>query len=263
MPSIYKYYTPKEHNFQALEEGYFFLCKARHLNDPFETSFSLFSQLKINEGKRFPDNFEPLKDYGICSFTPHFDNKRMWAMYAADYSGFVVDFDESFLEQYNFAWKNAKSLPIPRLLYEKVEYIDSLEVLDSPDYRYSLNYYGQFKDNLEVKLSEDEHDAENLFIHLCRLKEKFSWQEESEKRLIACRDLINFKDVCETNGVDYNVPTGYKIPFPYNIVNRIICGTSMSAGDIDRLRGIAAHYGIEHLYQIVPSKPFDLELKRI
>ncbi len=263
MSSIYKYYTPKEYNLEALRKGYFFFSKAKHLNDPFELSFSLFAGLKINNNVNFKGDYEPLKDYGICCFTPKYDNKRMWAMYAANYTGFVVEFDESFLKHYKFDWADPQALPIPRLLYEPVEYIDSLEELDAPNYRFSLNYYEEHKDNLEIKVINDEHDAEYLFIHLCRIKEKHSWQEESEKRLIACRDLIEFKMICGKNGVCYDVPTGYKVPFPKKIVKRIICGTHMSDNDIEKLRQIANEYGINRLYKVMPSMPFKLELTLI
>jgi len=196
--SVFKYYTPEEYNFDAMRESYFFLCKARHLNDPFELSFSLFTKLDINKNRCFKYGCEPLKDYGICCFTNDPLNKMMWAMYANDYKGFVVEFDKNFLIDFDPTafvlerdnLKTLKPLEIPRLFYEKVEYIDKFNDLNADDYQYTIMYYGDKKVNLKITKTNDEHDIEYLFVHLCRIKEKRTWQQERENRLIAGRDMM-------------------------------------------------------------------------
>ena len=263
MTCVYKYYPPKDYNFDAIKDGYFFLCKAKHQNDPFELSFSLFSELTIGKGIA-SKKIEPLKEYGICSFTTAYDNKRMWAMYADNYSGFVVEFDDCYLEDYPQYFIDNGKLPVPKLTYEKVEYIDSLNVLESPDYRYSLNYFGNQINDKEVKLSDDPHEMEFLFIHLCRIQERKSWQQDDEIRLISGKDMYEKKDICEFNGVKYDKEDdGFKVPFDRRAVKRIICGHNMSGENIKRLIEIASSYNVK-LFQIVPATvPFKLELTEI
>lgn len=54
---VYKYFSPNEHNFDALQNGYFWFSKRKYLNDPFDMAGGV-----VNE---FPNFVKYLKERGL------------------------------------------------------------------------------------------------------------------------------------------------------------------------------------------------------
>lgn len=102
--NVYKYYSPQTYNFEALIEGYFYFCKVSKLNDPYDASFDLIQSPNFKEKilpKLAPNAKNIMADYGTYSFCEEKDNKVLWALYADNYRGFVVEYDDSSFESLN------------------------------------------------------------------------------------------------------------------------------------------------------------------
>ena len=105
--SLYKYASPHPQIFDNL------LIRASQrysLNDPFELRPSSenvlesLSNVEVNIGNGYKPSYD---DYGIISFTETYNNLLMWAHYANEHKGIVIEFDLSKLD-----FKRYQSYPI-------------------------------------------------------------------------------------------------------------------------------------------------------
>ncbi|GAB3528545.1 DUF2971 domain-containing protein [Photobacterium alginatilyticum] len=97
LKSLYKYASPHPQIFDNL------LIRASQrysLNDPFELRPSSenvlesLSNVEVNIGNGYKPSYD---DYGIISFTETYNNLLMWAHYANEHKGIVIEFDHSKL----------------------------------------------------------------------------------------------------------------------------------------------------------------------
>ena len=259
MIPVYKYYSPTDYNFDALENHYFFFSKAEKLNDPFDVSSKLINVspcFKEYIEKSLKGNINFSNKYGTCSFSKNGCNKPMWASYADNYSGFVVEYDE---ERFVELTKELMT-PIP---YFDVHYVDSCPNLDRKD---TIIYYKNIGDKAELSFRIgdichngciNEKQIDRIFQYLWSIKEKDGWKHEQEKRMFLGEIPLN-----SGSHMVKQEDNGYKVRFPEYFVKRIIVGYNMSSDNIEKMKNIARKYGMDMLHEIsVSDIPFVLEIK--
>ena len=100
----YKYYSANKDNLSALISEYFWCSKRKFLNDPFDTYGEIILKYpKLVEFlKSLNLNIEKydkeLDSMGVCSFTTSFNEDYFWNEYSKDYSGWVLEFDDSKID---------------------------------------------------------------------------------------------------------------------------------------------------------------------
>ena len=246
---VYKYYSPQSYNFEALSENYFYFCKVSKLNDPYDASFDLIQSpqfLKFIDPIIVPNAKETMESYGTCSFCEECDNKVMWALYADNYSGFVVEFEDDTFESIT----NELSA---RVSYQKVVYKEECPNLD--DMNYTFNYRAYDGKIQTIKLEDclqDFKTMDKLFTHLCSYK-NIVWEKECERRLITGKDIIdraNPKVKYETGG--------YKIPIPQGAIKGIIIGHNFLKDRYCYIGEVARNLGIP-VRKTKVCRPFNIE----
>ena len=253
---VYKYYSPASYNFDAIEKGYFYFSKAEKLNDPFDVSLKLINaspNFKALIRRLFPNIHETFSNkYGTCSFSKDGLNKPMWASYADNYRGFVVEYDEDKFEEIT----QNLCMPVP---YFDVNYVDECPNLDVKGIRIPYRNIGE-KETQYFVLNDDNikdpKTIDKIFQYLWSIKEKEGWNHEKEIRMF----LGNVPTTYHSKLIDY-CKDGYKVPFPLNCLRRIIIGYNMEKQNIDRMVNIRQLYGLQNLYTIRMSDiPFNLEI---
>ena len=155
-----------------------------------------------------------------------------------------------------------------RLPYVKTIYVDNCPTF-SDEYENLIPLYVHPEwigaGNQQLYLSDvrtDEKKRDAFFIRLCSTKEKATWENEKERRLLACLDVINGKERLEKKGVGFT-NSGYKIPFPKEAVREIIIGHNCKF-DYSFLKALKEKYTtVDTIFVTNPEKPFEISLKPI
>ena len=251
--NVFKYYPPCDYHFDALLAGYFFFCKVLKLNDPFDASFDLIqspSLIKFNNTLLTKNAKKIMDDYGTCSFSTEKGNKMMWALYADNYKGFVVEFDDTTFESLN-------SMLLARISYQKVVYHEKYPNLDDINYSFDYrNYEGEVEKIKICDCLKDEKTMDKLFTHLCSYKHN-DWCNEKEWRLIAANDIQRRKVPL----IKYE-PNGYKIPMPQNSIKSIIIGHNMSKDRYCCIEKASIKWNVPVLKTKI-GKPFEIEFEEV
>lgn len=274
---VYKYYSPTDYNFDALIKGYFFFSKVSKLNDPFDCSFKLIEQskdflqcLRLNDREKEASDI--MKQYGTCSFSRLKGNKRMWALYANNYQGFCIEYDDrQFDTLKTISWDNEtpfiavnetnnEDSPYHYMVKGDVGYVQRELDFDN------FSICG-FKEKIngdsilihpigECLLDDKKRDI--LFIRICFTKEKHSWESEEEFRLFVGNYIKampeKLKEITDA---------GYKILFDKSIVSSITIGHNFSINKLKLLIDIIEQYPNAQLYITVPGKVWNIEQKSI
>ncbi len=92
--TLYKYLNFNQNTISSLLGSYFWLANPADLNDPFDCNKNwIVDYLENEEDKKLKRNY--YEDIGIISFTEERSNQLMWAHYANNYNGIVLEFDSS------------------------------------------------------------------------------------------------------------------------------------------------------------------------
>ena len=276
---VYKYYSPTEYNFDALIKGYFFFSKVSKLNDPFDCSFKLIEQSKkflqhsslINKEKEASDI---MKQYGTCSFSRLNGNKRMWALYANNYQGFCVEFDDKQFDTPRIiSWENETPIitenktnkedsPYHYMIKGDIGYVQrELNFDDFTICGYSERLNVGDTSIIEHSIGEclrDNKMRDILFARICFTKEKHSWESEEEFRLL----VGNYIDFMPTS-FKITTDAGYKILFHKSIVSSITIGHNFNISNLKCLIDMIEQYPNAPLYITVPGKVWNIEQKFI
>lgn len=216
---IYKYYAPTEYNLDALINQYFWFSKRAALNDPFDmnvqilNTFPEFKKLLESCGYDLEKYNKTLEDFAICCFTRSPNNQHFWSLYASNFQGWCLEFEQDNLVN--------PTDGVPNKLYDVI-YLDNIPNLD--DKYQSLviekNANGNSRSETIAGLLYDEKTREELFAYLLRIKNRDIWAKEEECRLILGNIyLMNHKQNSNTNG--------YAIPWKTNALKKIIIGYRM------------------------------------
>ena len=216
---LYKYYPPRKHNFKAVAQNKLFFCYPSGLNDPNDTSitniqaFPQFCQ-RLNVDNQRLEEF--LDRHAICCFSKgnKADNRHLWAFYASNYEGFVVEYDENVLK--NLSDVIVGPLPLLNVVYrEKPLNLDAdetftiVETFDAgQNEQYSINQC------IEAYQKGDYRPLEDLFKELHLQKDCSIWKIENECRLIVGNVILSnlngayrkyFRKVCGS-GLLFTMP---------------------------------------------------------
>ena len=97
---LYKYITFNENTIASLMGCYFWLTNPVSFNDPFDCNKNLIVDYAEDPSEVKWDTRNHFKDIGVASFTEEKCHPLMWAHYADNYNGLVVEFNtkiENFL----------------------------------------------------------------------------------------------------------------------------------------------------------------------
>lgn len=213
---IYKYYPCNQYSLNVLKDNQLFFSHPSNFNDPFDSSFDLLVKPykkfceALNGIKKITDVFER---QGICCFTKSSkpDNKHFWSLYAGNYAGFALEFDENEL--------NNNYLP---LHLDRVNYFDNPINLDDFEMTFGFDYMDinyTVRDSIE-KYPYDPMPLDRLFQYLILCKEKSIWQNENEYRMVIGNSAMSSKMVQHTE-------KGYLLNLQLNSIKSITFGYKM------------------------------------
>ncbi len=233
----YKYYSANKDNLSALISEYFWCSKRKFLNDPFDTYGEIILKYpKLVEFlKSLNLNIEKydkeLDSMGVCSFTTSFNEDYFWNEYSKDYSGWVLEFDDSKIDD-DFILSNHGAL------YQKMYYRNDWPDLDNFDTEIPI------EDNITSPirgLLRSEKSAEKFFLFLLLLKNEERWGIEDEVRILLGKNHKFVSNDKMKNGLNENGNecVGYKLPWPKGILKRIIVGHNITSDHLETIKQIA------------------------
>lgn len=249
---IYKYYPANGYSLDALEKEYFWCSKRKFLNDPFDTHgevinrFPLFKEELRSKGYNLDSYPTILDKFGICCFSEDALNKHLWAFYGDSYKGWCLEFEDEEFED------NFSSQELCKVTYSKVEYLSEWPDLDNFD-TLIPNYNKELK---QIRKIQFDKEMDSIFEYLMLIKEKSTWENEKEKRILLGSRYADR----HTEPEDDN---GYKLSWPRNILKRIIVGHNISSDNLAEITQIATNRGVP-IYQtktIDTGLGFEIELE--
>ncbi len=244
---IYKYYPCSQYSLNVLKNNQLFFSHPSNFNDPFDSS-----GLLIKPYKKFCDSIglehidEIFEKQGICCFTKSDkpDNKHFWSLYAGNYSGFAIEFDEDEL--------NSKYWT---LHLEKVYYCDNPMNLDNFKNTFSTNQSDRIY-TIEECIEEftnpecNPEPLDRLFQYLHLYKEKKVWGNENEYRMI-----IGNNSRIYGNPIYQKIhpqDKGYLLDLHPNAMKSIILGYKISPENRKQILKIIKDKGIQ-IYEAIPD----------
>lgn len=91
---LFKFYDTNLLSIASLHENYFWLANPKDFNDPFDCNINLVDHENETDLKKHPDvKRNNIPDIGITCFTEEINEPLMWAHYANNYYGFVLELD--------------------------------------------------------------------------------------------------------------------------------------------------------------------------
>ena len=234
---IYKYYPCNKYSLNILISNILFISHPSNFNDPFDSS-----ELLVKPYRKFCDSIglkhidEIFEKQGICCFTKSDkpDNKHFWSLYAENYSGFVLEFDEDEL--------NSKYAP---LHLEKVHYFDNPMNLDNCKNTFSTNQSDRIY-TVEECIEEftnpecNPEPLDRLFQYLHLYKEKKVWGNENEYRMI----IGNSSRSTAINQKIHPQEKGDLLDLCPNAIKSITLGYKMSPENMREIYKITKETGI-------------------
>ena len=215
-----------------------FFSKPSNLNDPFDTT-----KLIVSSYKKFCKDIQwsetgekNLNKHGICSFSEgkQADNRHLWSLYAANYTGYALEFDFEILSE---------TLPS---VYRTPIYLQKVHYANRPfnlnNYRNSFSIKGETF-TVQDAISGDIKREDRLFHYLHLYKDKSIWQNEKEWRMI----IGNLNE----NQHLHNIGNGYLLDLPPTTIKAIIVGQYMTDDNKQMMKNCAIHKGIP-IYEAIP-----------
>lgn len=212
---LYKFYAPKDYNFESLEDPYLYFGDPSDFNDTFDCVMSEDTYIK-----QFLDN-EYLENIGICNFSTKKTN-QMWAYYAEKHKGFALKFKN-----------NKLFLPYGDNISIKshVLYLKN-NIPDHPNLLATLKSMQNKHAPEPVKVWQ--HQV--LFHHdLCRKNISYKWEEEY-RFITFNREKINRR-------IKLN---------PHNICS-VYIGHKMTKEDLERMKNILKSLFHVKVYLVNPN----------
>ena len=288
---IYKYYPcTADYTKEMFETGYFYFATPPNSNDPWDTNLvfiknypDFVEELESSPvSKVFPSVNEFIKtfeEYGICCFSEEQDNEHLWSLYANNYSGLCLGFDENKCaneKQDGLRLYFNCQLDIDIIL-EHVKYKPKFLNLDKI-VGYNDNGNAELKiwekDELRKqedctleKLMSDHKYFEKIISEIFTTKKKKIWATEKEIRLILPRSGVKklrsripdtrFSEHRDTS----NNLFGYKIDWPKDSIHKVIFGHKMCPKKVNDFTDIFSSYPNAKFFTTNPSiKEWKIEI---
>lgn len=251
---IYKYYAPRDYNFDALCNNQLFFAKPSVLNDPFDTS-DLFvkSYGKFSEALCLDKAEDLFEAHGICCFTKsaQANNRHFWSLYADCYKGYALEYDE-----------NELSNDYPPIFLSKVQYLTKALDLNDFSTEFTLDhinktYTVQQCIDKYIGIPQDPEPLERLFYYFHICKDKEIWNIENEYRMII-GSQNKFHHIHKDNN-------GYKLDLNPNAIKSITIGYKMSCMHKRILMCYAKQHKINFSIAIpvIRNNVWDVEIKKV
>lgn len=240
---VYKYYAPSEYNLDALINQYFWFSKRSALNDPYDMNlqvldaFPKFKELLEYKGYDLDVYDKTLNDFAICCFTKRPNNQHFWSLYAGNFHGWCLEFEQDDLV-------NPKE-GVQNKLHDVI-YLNEVPNLDDESQHLEIEKYedGSSRSETIIGLFYNEKTREELFTYLLRIKNRDIWAAEEECRLI-------LGNIYLMNHQQHSNANGYAIPWKDNALKRIIIGYRMP----EYLRKIILMFAKENNIPLSVAKP--------
>lgn len=237
---IYKYYPCNKYSLNVLRSNRLFFSHPSNFNDPFDSS-----ELLVKPYRKFCDSIglehidEIFEKQGICCFTKSDkpDNKHFWSLYAGNYTGFALEFNEDELNSRYWT-----------LRLEKVHYFDNPMNLDNMKSSFSTNQSDRIY-TIEECIEEFTNPIEcnpepldRLFQYLHLYKEKNVWGNENEYRMIIGNSSRNPQN--PVSKIIYPQEKGDLLDLCPNAIKSITLGYKMSPENMREIYKITKETGI-------------------
>ena len=113
---LFKFYDTNLNSVASLHEGYFWLSNPSDFNDPFDCNLNLVEHdNNINQELDTKIKRNNIANIGVTCFTQVINEPLMWAHYANNYRGFVVEFNTETIRVY--IDKNERKFSLNPVLY--------------------------------------------------------------------------------------------------------------------------------------------------
>ena len=253
---IYKYFNfnlddlSSDKKIESFRENYLWFSKPRFFNDPFDCNMEIIKYYNgfLNSINSIADKAEDLlientKEFGICCFSETKTNIHMWSHYANSHKGICVEYDSSEFDDY------FSQLLQCRCHLNPVDYREKLIDLNGDIEWKKHKDYTEFK--RIASIIRDPKDLDSLFEKLLLQKNKETWSNERESRLI-------IGGLARLNNKDKELPSGYKVPIKREMITGVIYGVNTP----DNLRSeIQKIFGDKVQYQDIKLDFENWELK--
>lgn len=114
---LYKFYDTNLLSLASLHENYFWLSKPNDFNDPFDCNINLIEFENKDEIQDLISE-NRIANIGVTCFTEEINEPLMWAHYANNYYGFVLELDAEHIRVNLYNRERKKSLN-PVLYFDK------------------------------------------------------------------------------------------------------------------------------------------------
>lgn len=117
--TLFKFYDTNLLSIASLHENYFWLSNPKEFNDPFDCNINL---IEFEDLENFPESTSikrnNVSNIGVTCFTEEINEPLMWAHYANNYYGFVLELDSEHIRVNLYNRERKKSLN-PVLYFDK------------------------------------------------------------------------------------------------------------------------------------------------
>lgn len=255
---LYKYYSPQEYNFDAVENKKLWISANKKLNDPYDlysgrimlqSNFSKSRTFKhkltsavsaLNKEFRLYDSlFQYIEQFATCSFTRSCINRLMWAHYADSFKGFCVGYE---LDDYKFTSDNK---------WQNVTYVDQIPEGIIENKKNNKSNEALFKSIVEsishIKEGPFFSEIDEWIYKLLSYK-AYAWCYEQEVRYIG---QLGFHQ----EGALIDLPSNMKL-------SEIIIGSDFDFNNLCRIEEIAEDNNMQILeLDLNNSQYFALDIK--
>lgn len=238
---LFKYYSPKNYNFDAFCKNQIFFSKPSNLNDPFDTSDLLVkpyekfcSKVDLNKNNLF-------ESFGVCCFTKSekANNRHLWSLYADSYRGYALEFDEAKFDSKYYRPLHLMEVKYGERPFNLNDFSNSFISEDGKDYTVSscIEAY--------TSCMRDYMPLERLFQHLLLYKDSSIWEVENEYRMIMGKIKPSHWEIIQLD-------TGYLLTLSSpDTVKSITVGQFMPDDNKRKLQTCADHKNIP-IYEAIP-----------
>lgn len=249
---LFKYYSSECYNICAFQNNQIFFAKPHLLNDSFDTSEKLIKPFKtFQERVNWTSEDEKrLDNHGIFSLIEADDVRKfqMWSFYARNFDGYALEFNKEVLSDNKIA-------PVHLL---PVLYSDAPLNLDDCQLRLRVN--SDVFTVGEVNFEYDRKLLDRVFQCLHLIKDKSTWQQENEWRMI----IGNIRDRLQNYLMPLN--DGYLLRLPQNPYKALYIGYKMDRCKRQALIQAARQKQGVDIFSVKPKiidNKWDMEIERI
>lgn len=220
---LFKYYRFDKYGLYAIYNNILWLSNPKYFTDPYDSNLNFLIDNETQNGREFRIKAikETRDNLGVCCFTNTWSDVRMWTEYAANHTGFCIEYDLSLYEEV------LNNIGLPMIL-ETVHYTDY------PYQNTDSNLPKHLEDLLDRRdvfnLTPKELDI--LTQGLILTKDRKLYEHEKEVRLITSSVIA---DKAGASNLLHKTEKGYSAKLPKGCIKAIYFGAKSDAIDESRV----------------------------